>query len=420
MKFEYRPTWILVLLLGIATSIPIMKAQTHPDATYRTRRQQAVQLFDQGKRLEALPLLEELAQQSPEDEEVVVDLAASLVHHAATLTDRQAAGAERLRARALLEKSGSRSPLAQNLLQLLHEMPASGDIQFSANPAVEQAMRAGEAAFSQHDFDKAIQHYSSALRLEPRNHVAALFIANAYDKKNDFARAGSLYESAIQLDPNIETAYRYYAHMLVKQGDMARARTMLIRAAVAEPYNRMVWRDLRAWANINHADLDFSYAGTYPVPAPGSWKDEPVNLNFITTSVLPEPEPQPREVADAWRAYHSVRAEWKQGGRFGQRFPHETAYRHTLAEETEALIAAIEVLQKLRGDIETAELVSENQSLLLLLKLQEAGVLEPYVLFRLSDEGIARDYAAFRAGNRGKLEAYLDKFVVPAVPAAAN
>ncbi len=423
MKFQYLQTRIFVLLLGIAASPHSVRAQTPGDTSSRTQRRQAVQLFDQGRRLEALPLLEELARKNPADEEVVVDLAAALVHHAATLTDRQAAGAERLRARDLLEKSGSRTPLAQNLLQLLREIPAGGDIQFSENPAVEQAMRDGEAAFSRHDFDKAIQYYSAALRLEPKNYTAALFIANAYDKKGDFVKAANLYESAIRLDPDIETAYRYDAHMLAKKGDMARARTMFIRAAVAEPYNRMVWRDLRAWANINHTDINFSYAGAYPVPRSDPEKDEQphdVSLSFITAPILPNPGPKPKDVSDAWRAYHSVRAEWKQGGKFSRNFPREAGYRHSLAEETEALTAAIEVLQRLRGDIETAEQVSENQSLLLLLQLHQAGVLEPYVLLRLGDEGIVKDYSAYRARNRNKLEKYMDKFVVPPAPAAAN
>jgi membrane protein required for beta-lactamase induction len=49
------------------------------------------------------------------------------------------------------------------------------------------------------------------------------------------------------------------------------------------------------------------------------------------------------------------------------------------------------------------------------LKLDRAGLIEPYVLFSLGDTGIARDYAAYRAANRQKLEEYMDKFVVPAV-----
>ena len=367
-----------------------------------------MQLFDQGKRLEALPLLEDLVREDSADQEVVVALAASLVRHAATLTDQQAAGKERLRAKDLLEKSGSFSPLAQNLLQLLREMPESGDIQFSKNPAVEQAMRAGEAAFSRRDFDEAIKNYSRAVELEPRNYAGVLFMGNAFHKKNDFARAGEWYEKAIQLDPNIETAYRYYAEMLAKEDHMAKARTMMIHAAVAEPYNRMVWRDLRDWANVNHVPLDFTSVNI-PDPGPNPKKDESV-FDF---KLFPE---RPKDVSDAWQAYHSVRADWQQGGKFKQHFPRESEYRHSLAEETEALTAAIMVLEKLRANIDTAEQVTEDQSLLLLLKLHQAGLLESYVLFRLGDEGIAKDYSAYRAKNRNKLEEYMGKFVVPPAP----
>jgi len=405
-------------LLGIVAPLACAQAHTHTppahtqgDAAYQAKRQQAMQLFDQGKRLEALPLLEELVREDPGDKEVVVALAASLVRHAATLTDQQAAGKERLRAKDLLEKSGSFSPLAQNLLQLLREMPDSGDIQFSENPAVEQAMRAGEAAFSRRDFDEAIKNYSKALELEPKNYAAVLFIGNTFHKKNDSAKAGEWYEKAIQLDPNIETAYRYYAEMLAKEGDMAKARSMIIHAAVVEPYNRMVWRDLKAWASVNNVALDFTSVNI-PDPGPGPKKDEPV-FDF---KLFPE---RPKGLSDAWKAYHSVRADWK-GRKFKQQFPQEANYRHSLAEETEALTAAIRVLEKLRSNIDTAEQVTEDQSLLLLLKLHQAGVLEPYVLFRLGDEGIAKDYSTYRDRNRDKLEEYMDKFVVPPAPAKAN
>jgi tetratricopeptide (TPR) repeat protein len=420
MKFHRLQAIILMPFLGIVATLACAQehvhthtppAHTQGDAAYQAKRQQAMQLFDQGKRLEALPLLEALVQEDPGDQEVVVATAASLVRHATTLTDQQAAGKERLRAKDLLEKSGSFSPLAQNLLQLLREMPNSGDIQFSKNPAVEQAMRAGEAAFSRRDFDKAIKNYSQAVDLEPKNYAAVLFIGNAFHKKNDFAKAGEWYEKAIQLDPNIETAYRYYAEMLAREGDMAKARTMMVHAAVAEPYNRMVWRDLKAWANVNHVALDFTSVNiqdTEPNP-----KKEELVLDF---KLFPE---RPKDVSDAWKAYRSVRADWKQS-KFKQHFPQEPKYRHSLAEETDALTAAINVLEKLRGNIDTAEQVTEDQSLLLLLKLRQAGVLEAYVLFRLGDEGIAKDYPAYRAKHRDKSEEYMDKFVVPPAPAKAN
>jgi tetratricopeptide (TPR) repeat protein len=417
MKFQYLQARIVVLLFCTVASIPSAPAQTKRDPAYTNKREQALRLFNQDKRLEALPLLEELAQKNPNDEDIAVCLAASLVSHAATLMDKHAAASERLRAKSILEKSGSNNTLAKNLLQLLNEMPGGLDTQFSENPAVEQAMRAGEAAFSRRDYDEAIKNYSRALELEPRNYAAVLFIGNTLFRKQEFAKAGEWYEKAIQLDPNIETAYRYYADTLASQGDMAKSRSMLIHAAVAEPYNRMVWRDLMTWASLNETRISFRYAGVSPDPTPlgpsdpkAPKKDEPLfDVKLF--------QPRPKDLSDAWRAYQSVRADWKDGGKFKQHFPQEAGYRHSLAEETEALTAEVKVLEKLRGDIETAELVIEDQSAALLLKLHQAGVLEPYALFRLGDEGIAKDYAAYRAAHRDKLEEYMDKFVVPPAPA---
>ena len=120
-------------------------------------------------------------------------------------------------------------------------------------------MNRGEAAFARRDFDQALKDYAKALELDPTNYSAALFTANAYDKKNEPDKASEWYERTIQLDPNVETAYRYYADMLAKQGDMAKARSMLIRAAVAEPYNKIVWREIRAWATITKTAFNLVY-----------------------------------------------------------------------------------------------------------------------------------------------------------------
>lgn len=416
MKFQHLQARIVVLLFCIVASMPGVLAQMKRDPAYTNKREQALRLFNQDKRLEALPLLEELAQKNPNDEDIAVCLAGSLVSHAATLTDQHAAASERLRAKSILEKSGSNNTLAKNLLQLLSEMPDGVDTQFSENPVVDQAMRTGEAAFARRDYDEAIKNYSRALELEPGNYAAVLFIGNSFFRKRDFAKANEWYEKAIQLDPNIETAYRYYADALASETDMAKSRSMLIHALVAEPYNRLVWRDLMTWTALNDTRLNFAYAGVLSEPAPLKPRDAKASNkgeSLFEVKLFPQ---RPKDLTDAWRAYQAVRAEWKEGGKFKQRFPQEAEYRHSLEEETEALTAEIRVLEKLKGDIETAELVTEDQPLLLLLKLHQAGVLEPYVLFRLADEGIAKDYPNYRAKNRDKLEEYLDKFVVPPTP----
>lgn len=393
---------IFVLLLFAFASLTGQGSAGTPD---QAKRQKAIALFSEGKRLEALPLLEELAQKDPKDSEVLVALAASLVEHAATLKDTDSAAKERFRARDLLQKAwglGNTSPLAENLRQLLEELPANGAIKFSDNPAVERAMNAGEAAFARREFDEALKDYAKALELEPANYSATLFTGNTYDKKKDFAKAAEWYGRSIRLDPNIETAYRYYADMLAKQGDMAKARSMLIQAAVAEPYNKIVWREIRAWAIVNKTGFNIVVVG---IPMPP--KSDPAPAGN-----------EPVDLSSAWRAYYAVKSEWKKGGRFYKQFPQEAEYRHSLPEESEALTAAAKVMEKLKGDTKTAKLVADNPSAELLLKLHEASLVDAYVLFSLGDEGIAKDYLAYRSENRDKLETYMDKFVMPPVPAA--
>lgn len=404
MRVLRQQSLSLVLFLNLCIPLPLVVASVNTDASDQAKRQRAVALFGQGKRLEALPLLEELVEKNPQDAELLVALAASLIDHAATLTDQEAAAKERFRARNLLQKGwelGNTSPMAENLRQLLGDLPTNGTLKFSGNPAVEQIMNAGEAAFARRDFDEALKDYAKALELEPTNYSAALFTANTYDRKNDFAKAGEWYERAMHLDPNVETAYRYYADMLAKQGDMAKARSMLIHAAVAEPYNKIVWREIRAWAMINNTAFNIVYL---PIPLPP--KDNPAR------SAKESPD-----VSSAWRAFYSVRADWQTGGRFQKQFPQEAEYRHSLPEESESLTAAAKVLEKLKQDQKSAELVTGNPVADLLLKLHEAGLIDPYVLFSLGDDGIAKDYKAYRARNGAKLEDYMDKFVMPPAPA---
>jgi tetratricopeptide (TPR) repeat protein len=372
-----------LLLLSSLVSLHCLAAQTPQQGAERSRRQTAEQLFSEGRRLEALPLLEELVRANPSDDPLLVALAACLVTHAATLTDEQAAGQERLRARALLERAwnlGNTSPLAMNLSQLLQQVPQSGALKFSDNPRVDEALRTAEAAFSQQDFAGALKNYAKALELEPGNYSAVLFTANTYDRQNAFAEGAQWYERAIALDPNVETAFRYYADMLARQGNMVKARILLIHAAVAEPYNRIVWRELHAWATLNHTQINEVLVG------------------------IPATSGASSDLSGAWQAYRAVRANWQRT---------DQPYRHSLAEEFEALTAAANVLERLRKDRTTAASVTSDQNAVLLLKLHEAGLIEPYVLFSLGDTGIARDYAAYRARHRDQLERYLNDLVVP-------
>ena len=424
MRCTHHRGYLLVALLALcaaphrlaaqaapAASNPSAVGQAAPDAgasaadqaaADRARSERAAELFNQGKRLEALPLLEQLVKVHPGEAQTMVALAACLVEHAATVPDPDVAGRERLRARDLLHRArdlGNTNTLAMNLSELLDGLPAGGTIRFSDDAAVEAAMRAGEAAFSRRNFAIAIRSYSRALELDPRNYTAALFIANTYDKEGELRRGAEWYERAIRLDPNVETAYRYYADMLAREGKMANARTLLIHAAVAEPYSRIVWRELRAWATLNGTRL---------------------NEVFIAVPVLqnsqPGSVPEPPQMSAVWRAYRRVSESWHNGNEFKSRFPEEKSYRHSLPEEAEALAAAAKQLKSAAGDPNSGQALLDQPNAGLLLRLYDAGLIEPYVLFSLGDRGIARDYVGYRAQHRDKLEQYLDRFVVPPCP----
>jgi hypothetical protein len=51
-----------------------------------------------------------------------------------------------------------------------------------------------------------------------------------------------------------------------------------------------------------------------------------------------------------------------------------------------------------------------------LIKIEEAGFLDPFVLINRADAGIAQDYVAYRAANRDNIRRYLDEFLVPKIP----
>lgn len=113
-----------------------------------------------------------------------------------------------------------------------------------------------------------------------------------------------------------------------------------------------------------------------------------------------------------WILYSGTRIGWRKE-EFKKHFPQETQYRHSLAEEADALSITAQFQLK-----PGASLDSIDPDLAQLRRLYDAKMIEPYVLLNAADQGIAQDYAAYRAQNRSRLEAYLSEFVVP--PATAK
>jgi len=354
----------IVLLAGLLTMPRMARAQD----SYEKDRQQALQLFEKGKMAQALPALEKLAAARPDDGAVLQHLGFAQLAVAATLKDDAARRQIRVTARKSLQRAIELNYNVEVLQPILNEIPPDGGIgDFSLNELADKAMKEGEAAFARGDQAKARASYLRALQLEPTLYEAAVFIADTYFQDKQWSQADEWYAKAVSIDPDRDTAYRYWSDSLLRQGKMDESRAKAIDAIIAEPYKEISWNGLIQWARGNGVGLSHPQI-ELPIKAV-PWTNE----------------------------------------RFVKEFPKETVYRHSLREEVEALRTVAEAAAR---DLKSGKVKVLDESMAYLVKLNENGLLEAYVLLGRPDEGISRDYSAYREANREKLRQYLAEYVV--------
>jgi tetratricopeptide (TPR) repeat protein len=410
-----------LLLLALILILPIQSfAQTDSAA----EKQRAYDLYIQSKFADAIPLLEKLVAANPSDVGLIESLGWATLVVSGSIKDPEARKKGRERARMFLTRAkdlGDDTPLLQAGLEALSQ-PEAADAALSPNSEADAAMREGEEAHSRGELDKAIKSYRRALELDPKLYLAALFTGDMYFKKGYAATnagernqlltaAGEWFSKAIAIDENIETAHRYWGDALDVQGKSEEARDRFVDAIIAEPYNRRPYVGLTQWAeghqvSLGHPKID--------IPTNVSAK-KPGEIN-ITVSELAL-KGSDNDGSAAWLMYGIIRSSWmdKRGGsrseKFARAFPNESAYRHSLAEEVEALRGVVESVQVQTKEKPGTKLTPSLENL---MKLNAANLIEAYVLFAGVDEGIALDFAAYRKSNRDKLKQYWLKVVVGA------
>ena len=380
-----------------------------------SERQRALDLYESNNFAAALPLLEKLAISNPKDAVILSRLGFALYANSATEKDPAVRQQMRDRARTTLLRSrslGDNSNLTTMALDAL-SAPDASQLPFSSIQAAEAAMREGEAAFVRGDMDKAIAAYKRALEADPRLYDAALYAGDAEFKKgynstdpqyrsDHFDAAGVWFAKTIAIDPDRETAYRYWGDALDAQGKSTEARDRFVDAIVADPYSRQSYVGLTQWADrhkiaLGHPRID------QPPPSMRSEKSGDKTTILIDPTKLDSKNP-----AHYWSFYDLTRATYKTAS-FAKEYPNEKEYRHSLKEEATALRIVAEISAK---DLKDGKVQSLDDSLNNLIKLNEAGFLEAYVLFVRPDQGIARDYAGYRKTNRDRLRRYWLEVVV--------
>lgn len=387
-----RRRLIFSLILLCAASLPAF-SQTEDVAKLR---QQALALTEAQKFTEALPLLEKLAIVTPNDSEVQRNLGFALLGQAKNTKDP--AKAKQLRARAhtafvKAKEAGDDSPL---VVGLINSIPADGgeDASFTANRKAEELMQQAEALFSSGKLDDALRLYQEALKLDPKLYHAALFSGDVYVHNQKYDEAEIWYQKAIAIDPNIETAYRYSATPLMKQGKYDLARDRYIEAWIVEPYSQFSIQGMVQWGQATNTRLGHPKIAI-PETKTGTDGKETTQINV---------NPAADDGSMAWIAYSATRETWKKE-KFARTFPNEKAYRHSLAEEADALRSVVSMARTLKAK-------TLHPDIALIEKMDKDGLLEAFVLMAIPDRGIATDHPAYLRSNRDKLRKYVANYVI--------
>lgn len=401
-----RVAGLVLLVLALAFAPSVSSQNTTP---FEAGLRRAIEMVQAGRIEEALPLLERLYMEKPDEPLVLENLAFALT--AIALPDNSNPDQRKAtlaRVHQLAEKAaslGHSSPLIQTLLK---QIPADGNVQAwtgpAKNAAAQQALDMGEDAFSRGQLQAAIEHYQRAFKLEPTLYEAPLFIGDAYFGLGQIKQAGEYYAKAIAIDRDRDTAYRYWGDVLLRANRLKEAREKFVEAVIADPYTSKPWEFLARWAQKAHVDLSHPRIDIPPSPIS---KGADNNITIL----VPFPDAESRDGSDAWITYGIIKGGWAAGQEvFKKAYPDETVYRHSLQEEVMALEAAVQFVKTRlkKGELKEADL---NVSIVNLLKVHKAGLLEPYVLFAMPDEEIAQDYVEYRSRNRGKLRRYLNEFV---------
>jgi len=385
--------WIVAIFLSLVVTTGLAQE----DEAARANR-----LFTAGKRPEALPLYEDLAKSFPNEQLYAERLADCLGAEAAQLTDPAQIKAVRIRERDAAKRAvelGDTAEFVRMMANLDPDKPLFAGIESPGKAFLAEA----EKAFTAGDYAIALNKYAAAAEADPKLYEAALYAGDTAYVLKDLKTAAPWFARAIAIDPDRETAYRYWGAAIMKYGnDPMVAREKFIDAIVAEPYSRLAWQGIRQWAEIEKAVVLAPKIDRPTAPAVDSKKPNTINITINAEATDDKMHPG----ASAWLMYSLVRAGYR-GDEFKKNFPGEKEYRHSLREESAALSSAAEGIKN--QDVKTIDL---DESLRNLVELNDAGMLDCWILISGADNGIAQDYDAYRKQHRQLLHDYLDRFVV--------
>jgi len=381
--------FLLLVNIGLAQTPPA-PALTEDKAALRAK---AFEFVRQNRYLDALPLLEKLAPLYPNDADIWAQYGIALGTQSMTIAAPAERKSARIKAYNALAKARDLGTKSQIALSILDQIPPDGsdDTLAETDHEFEKNIREGEAYFGRGEYDKAFAAYEKALKIDPKSYGAVLFMGDCLYAAGKYKESEVWFAKAVGMDPDREHAYRFWGDALMNQKKNLEARDKFIGALIAEPFSRLTWDRLVTWV---------AETGTKAVPQPVNPPGNGVNGEIVLDEKLLKPE----DGSIHWRKYNEMRA---------SQLIANGSKRRTLADESAIFRKIAEVA---RGEMKSGKIKNPHPSLVNLVKLDDAGLVESYVLLLRADDDVLEDYESYRDKNRDKLRKFIIEFLLGVQP----
>ena len=426
LRYMLPITFLFSMIATTAFQLPATPrtpppAPPHHEANFDAERQQADQLYQSQKPLEALPLYEDLCRQDPTIAVFAERHGAGLLAKEATLPDPAERAKVHIQAIDEFKRAqslGDNSPYIRTVLAdqaktpigaILTGVPLTIGYTYQGKPDAQEFFRQAEAAFGKSDWAGALKLYLQSAALDPNWYAPTLCVGDAYFRLKDAPNAGIWFAKAIAIDPDRETAYRYWGDALFQAGDPTGAREKFVQAVVAEPYGNQPFATIGQWAKRTGHQL----------VKPAITRPEFTTPDGVL-KIDPELAASTQDGRSSWIVYQQYRVAHGArtlnqpvvaGGSDANGVIHPSGYRHTIAEEHAALRA---MLADIDAKLKAGSLVEANldASIRNIRNLEKDNVLGAWIALNAADAGIRSDYADYRANHRKHLGEYIDTYLI--------
>jgi tetratricopeptide (TPR) repeat protein len=365
-------------------------------------RQEAMRLYKEHKLGEAAEWWQKVVARYPGDVAAHEALGSSLLIRAAEQSDRKNKIPDRVQAHAELMRAqelGDNSDLCKALLSAVPE--DGSEVHYPNQKEANAALARGDAALERLDWDGAVKEYSLAVELSPDNYFTPVGIGLKYARLKQWTEAGKWYALSLRINPDGGAAYGNWVEALVEAGEMKEAREKLVQGLLISD-GSYINLPLNMWLNANHLSLkkiDIKVPDEYPIGKTGT-------MIVVNPAWLGK-----NDGRDAWLMYPRTRRLWKNEKYFNEF--QITSYRHSLAEEVDALS---QVVAAFNESLAKGNVKEPDPALMLLSRFQSEGLLEAFVLLIQHDKEVNAELYRYQTQHRDKLMEFADKYIIPPLP----